>query len=207
MTTRIDPATLSFADQYKLVTGTIVPRPIALVTTTGSHGPGAAPFSFFNAVAVDPTVVMFSIGRAAGEREGQSKDTLLNLQEVPEFVVHIVSNAVREKMNVCAMEFPRGINEIERAGFRTAPSERVRPPRLVDCPVQWECRLLEIKRFGDSPYRIVFGEVVLMHYAEGVVNERRHVDLERLDPIGRLAASGGYVRMTDRFLMPVPPLE
>jgi len=200
--TRIDPDALRFGDQYKLMTGTIVPRPIALVTTLGPDGGNAAPFSFFNAVGAKPPMIVFS----AGPRFGEVKDTIYNLERLPEFVLHIVDFASAEKMNLCAMEFPRHVDEIERAGWRTAPSEKVKPVRLIDCPVQMECKVVDIRKIGRAPYDLVLGEIVLFHFHEGIVNERLHVDHARLDAIGRLAGDLNYIRTRERFGMAIPPV-
>ena len=193
-----DAATLAWQDQYKLMIGTVTPRPIALVTTLGPDGPNAAPFSFFNCIGAPPPIVMFSVG----DTESGVKDTVRNIRDIPEFVVHIVSDAIKEGMNVCAVDFPRGVNEIAKAGFTAVPSRKVRPPRIAEAPIAMECRLMQILEVGDKPYHLVIGEVVYFHYHEGIVNERFHVDIGRVNPIGRLAGKGGYTRVTDRFEMP-----
>ena len=201
--TEIDAAKISWQDQYKLMVGSVTPRPIALVTTLGKHGPNAAPFSFFNAVGSDPAMLMFSVG----DRSGADKDTARNIRETPEFVVHIVSDEIKDRMNICAVDYPPQVNEIEKAGFTMVPSRKVRPPRIAEAPVAMECRLLQIVDLGRKPYHAVFGEVVYFHYHEGIVNERFHVDVGRINPIGRLAGKGGYTRITDRFEMPRIPYE
>jgi len=193
-----DAATLDQQMQYKLLIGSITPRPIALVTTLGSQGPNAAPFSFFNGVGSDPAMLMFS----AGSKDGGAKDTIANILEIPEFVVHIVSDAIKEKMNICAIDYPRGVNEIEQAGFTALASTKVRPPRIAEAPVAFECRLLQRLELGRVPYHVVIGEVVYFHYHEGIVDERFYVDTGKIDPIGRLGGRGGYTRITDRFEMP-----
>lgn len=201
--TEFDAEKISWQDQYKLMVGTVTPRPIALVTTLGRHGPNAAPFSFFNAVGSDPAMLMFSVG----EKTAGAKDTVRNIREIPEFVVHIVSDAIKEQMNVCAVDYPPGVNEIEKAGFTALPSCKVRPPYIAEAPVALECRLLQIVDLGRKPYHVVFGEVVYFHYHDGIVNERFHVDVGRVNPIGRLAGKGGYTRITDRFEMSRIPLD
>jgi len=190
----LDPARLEERDQYKLMTGSIVPRPIALVTTLGPKGPNAAPFSLFNMVGSAPPMLMFSVGN---QGDGSEKDTIHNLRLLPEFVVHICNEAIAERMNVCATDFPPGVNELERAGFATVPSRKVRPPRIQDAPVQMECRLVRIVDFG-TRHHVAFGEVVLFHFHDGIVNERGHVDLSKLNPIGRLSGSH-YTRVSDLF--------
>jgi flavin reductase (DIM6/NTAB) family NADH-FMN oxidoreductase RutF len=204
-TVGFDPDHLTPSEQYRLIGGTVVPRPIALVTTLGSDGSAnAAPFSFFNAVCENPPTVVFSIGPSAAT--GATKDTLRNLRELPECVVHIVNDAQKERMNICAVPYPRDVSEIERAGFATAASVKVRPPRIVDCPAQLECRVLQMFPVGRMPYHLVVAEVVYFHYHPGVVGERLHVDFVKLDPLGRLSGAGAYARVTDHFRMPIPAI-
>ena len=193
-----DAAQIDHQTQYKLMIGTVTPRPIALVTTLGRNGPNAAPFSFFQAIGSDPPMLSFSVGN----KEEGAKDTVANIRECPEFVVHIVSDAIKEKMNVCAVDFPLGINEISEAGFTAAPSRKVRPPRIAEAPVAMECRLIRVIELGRKPNHLVIGEVVYFHYHDGIVSEKFHVDVGRINPIARLAGRGGYARITDRFEMP-----
>jgi flavin reductase (DIM6/NTAB) family NADH-FMN oxidoreductase RutF len=200
--TEFDAAALDAQTQYKLLIGSITPRPIALVTTIGSQGPNAAPFSFFNGIGADPAMVMFSVGA----KGSGAKDTVANILEIPEFVVHIVSDAIKEKMNICAIDYPRGVNEIAEAGFTAVASKKVRPPRIAEAPIAFECRLLQILELGRVPYQVVIGEIVYFHYHEGIVDEQFHVDVGKVNPIGRLAGRGGYTRITDRFEMARLPL-
>jgi flavin reductase (DIM6/NTAB) family NADH-FMN oxidoreductase RutF len=109
---QIDPRDMEEKDQYKLMTGSIVPRPIALVTTLGPHGPNAAPFSLFNMVGSAPPMLMFSAGN---QGDGSEKDTVQNIRFLPEFVVHICNEAIAERMNICATDFPAGVSELEKA--------------------------------------------------------------------------------------------
>ena len=196
--TEFDAAALDVQTQYKLLIGSVTPRPIALVTTIGSQGVNAAPFSFLQRDRLRPAMLMFSVG----DKEGGAKDTVANIREIPEFVVHIVSDAIREKMNICAIDYPRGVNEIAEAGFTALASKKVRPPRIAEAPVAFECRLLQMLELGRAPYHVVIGEVLYYHYHKGIVDERFHVDVGKINPIGRLAGRGGYTRITDRFEMP-----
>ena len=195
--TEFDAAALDAQTQYKLLIGSVTPRPIALVTTLGSRGPNAAPFSFFNAIGSNPAMLMFSVGN----KDGGAKDTIANILEIPEFVVHIVSDAIKEKMNICAIDYPRGVNEIAEAGFTAVASKKVRPPRIAEAPVAFECRLLQKLELGGVPYHMVIGEVLYYHFQEGIVDERYYVDTGKINPIGRLGGRGGYTRITDRFEM------
>lgn len=201
-----DTSELGWADQYKLLSSTIIPRPIALVSTDGPLGPNAAPFSAFNYICIDPPMLMFSVGPNQGAKKGQEKDTLVNVRATGEFVVNVVDEANIEKMNLCVPEYAAGVNEIEIAGFTTAPSVRIKPPRIVDVPVQFECKVVQILELGNSPYHVVIGEVVQVHCREDVINERKHIDMARLNPIGRLIGPGMYSRITDNFQLLPPTL-
>jgi len=198
-----DASKLTAEQQYKLMTSTVVPRPIALVTTLGPGGPNAAPFSFFNMVASDPPAIMFSVGA----RGGAMKDTIRNIELLPEFVVHIVDYPNRVKMNTCSTEWEYGVNEIERSGFATGPSKMVKPPRIIDCPVQYECRLIQFVKIGRKPYTMVIGEIVYFHLRDGLVNEEKlYVDTAGIDSIARMEGRDMYCRATDRFSLPRPDL-
>ncbi|HYF17998.1 MAG TPA: flavin reductase family protein [Ramlibacter sp.] len=197
-----DPAVLDAAVMAKLMTAVVVPRPIALVTTLGPDRPNAAPFSFFNLVCADPSMVMFSM--APREGTTTAKDTVRNIERLPEFVVHIVDEPNAARMNLCSTEWPHGVDEIARAGFTTEPSVKVRPPRIADCPVQLECRLERFVKLGRKPYTMVIGEIVLAHFRDGLVDPaRHHVDTTRLQALGRME-SDMYTRLTDRFHLPRP---
>lgn len=201
-TVGFDPDRLSQAEQYKLLAGSVLPRPIALVVTKGRTGVNAAPFSFFNALGTEPPTIVFS----SGARETGMKDTVRNIEETGEFVVHIVDVAAAQKMNICAIDYGPGVDETAEAGFRLGPSIRVSPPRLLDCPVQMECRLVHSWKFGKEPYTALVGEVVYFHFRSGIVDDRGRVSVDRLDPLGRLAGPDGYVRMTDRLTVPRLPV-
>lgn len=195
--TEFDAAKLDARSQGKLLSGSVTPRPIALVTTLGSKGPNAAPFSFFNAISSDPVMLMFSVS----DKDGGAKDTYANLLEVPEFVVHIVSDAIKEKMNVCATEYPLGVNEMDEAKFTMLPSVKVRPPRIAEAPVAFECRMTQVLDLGRAPNHVVIGEVLYYHFHEGIVDAQFYVDTAKIDPVGRLGGKGSYARITDRFEM------
>jgi flavin reductase (DIM6/NTAB) family NADH-FMN oxidoreductase RutF len=199
-----DTTNMDHANQYKLFSSTVIPRPIALVTTIGPAGPNAAPFSFFNAVAVGPPMVMFSVGPTMFDRKNEDKDTLVNIRATGEFVVHLVDDANKEKMNLCGPEYGKNTDETTVAGFRCGPSRKVAPPRIVDCPVQLECKVTAIHPLGQMPYFMIVGEVVFAHYREGIVDNRLRVDMTVMDPIARLVNPGIYCRITDHFHMAAP---
>ena len=196
-----DPAQLARIDQTKLMNGLVVPRPIAWVSTIGSAGVNLAPFSYFNIVAVEPPVVMFSVSIPVGERHGTVKDTLQNLGEVPEFVIHLVDAGLVGQMNVTSAEHPRGADEFQAAGLTAIPSLHVRPPRIAEAGAHLECRVIQTLRFGKVPYTMVLGEVLRIHTRKGIVNERLHVDQDAHRPIGRLGGAAQYATTRDRFVI------
>lgn len=202
----VDMSALNWDEQYKLFSSTVIPRPIALVSTDGPAGRNAAPFSFFNGVALGPAMVMFSVGPTKFAKAGLEKDTLRNIRAVREFVVQLVDDANKERMNLCAPEYGADVDEMRLAGFATAPGVRVKAPRITDCPVQLECILSDIVELGRTPYWMVIGEVVYAHYRSGIVDQHLHVDMVAMNPISRLSNPGNYARITDHFQM-LPPSQ
>ncbi|HTS94649.1 MAG TPA: flavin reductase family protein [Stellaceae bacterium] len=194
-----DFTTLPPRDRYRLLIGAVVPRPIALVTTVAAAGTvNAAPFSFFNVFSHDPVIVALGIERREG---GHLKDTVRNIRLRREFVVNLVNERIAEAMNVCAVDFPEGISELEAAGLTAAPSSAIATPRIKESPVNMECRLMEELRFGEEGKRsIVLGEVVRFHIKDEFLTERGYVDIPEMRPVGRLSGNG-YVRLSDRFEM------
>ena len=192
-----DFATLPPKDRYRLLIGSVVPRPIALVTTRDEQGvPNAAPFSFFNCFSHDPPIVALGMELRP---EGGLKDTVRIIRATREFVVNLVSEAIAERMNICAVDFPEGMNELSEADLTAVPSSAVKPPRIKESPVNMECKLIEELRFGaDGKRSIVLGEVLRFHIHDDVLTPRGHVDLAQMKPVGRLAGSG-YIRLSDRF--------
>lgn len=186
---------------YKLLTGLVVPRPIALVTTCDDTGrANAAPFSFFNALAHDPPIVALGL-QARGGRD--LKDTAENIRLTGEFTVHIVDEAIAEKMNVCAVDFPADVDEIARAGFTTRPGTDVATPRLVEAPAALECRRYVTVELGRAR-NIVLGEVLSMDVRDDVYDSATgRVSQDALAAIGRMAGSE-YITTRSRFQMPRP---
>ncbi|MBI4083470.1 MAG: flavin reductase family protein [Candidatus Lambdaproteobacteria bacterium] len=186
-------------DLHKLVQACVVPRPIAFVSSITREGnANLAPFSYFNAVGGRPPTLMFSVG----DREGEMKDTAHNVvHEVPEFVVHIVSEELAEAMNVTSGEFGAHVDEFREAGLTAAPGAVVRVPWVREAPVAMECRFLQHVRIGRNT--IIFGEVVYWHIADGVLDARGRVDAGKLKAVGRLGGMD-YTRTRDRFTIVRP---
>ncbi|HWL81197.1 MAG TPA: flavin reductase family protein [Roseomonas sp.] len=197
-----DFARLSPRDRYKLLIGTVVPRPIAWVTTVGPEGrPNAAPYSFFNCLSADPAIVALGI---EFRPDGAPKDTARNIRACGCFTVNIVSDALVEAMNVCAVPFPPEVDELEKAGLALLPGVAVASPRIAAAPAALECRLHSFLEIGTSR-EIVLGEVVHAHLRADAVDDRLHVDPAVLDAVGRMGGHG-YARTRDRFDLPTMSL-
>ncbi|MGO7332036.1 flavin reductase family protein [Rhizobium leguminosarum] len=203
MSVSFDFQQLTERQRYKLMIGTIIPRPIALVTTVDENGRiNAAPFSFFNCLSADPPIL--AIG---GENnvDMSFKDTGHNIRMTEVFTVNIVSFAIAEAMHVCGAKYPRGVDELKEAGLTAMPGEKVASPFIAEAPAAFECKRHVTLELGRSR-QIVMGEIVYAHYRDGVVDpERLHVDPAAVDAIARL---GGDTCATtrDRFEMLTPKL-
>jgi len=199
-------ADLDAKSRYKLLVSTVTPRPIAWVVSQDSNGVlNAAPFSFFNAFAADPPVVGIGIG---SHTPGRAKDTRANIRETGEFVVNLVSEEIAQAMNVTAIEFEHGVNELSEAGLTTRPSVRVKPPRIAESPVSMECEVMQIVDLGPKT-GLVLGRVLAMHISEDAVLDaaKCYVDTPKLRLIGRMHGTGWYARTSDLFEMPRIPVQ
>lgn len=189
----IDPAQNSAADNYKLITNLVLPRPIAWISSQNAQGVvNLAPFSFFNAVGSDPLYVVVSVGHNA---DGTLKDTAANIQCGAEFVVNMVTEELLDAMNISAADFPPAHSEMQALGLASAPSLRVKPPRVAQSQVSLECKLFSAQALGANT--LFIGEVVMFHVADDLLGPRLHVN--NFAPIGRLGSPSAYCRTTDRF--------
>lgn len=192
----IDFAGLSSKERYKLLVGFIIPRPIAFVTTVGRDGvANAAPFSFFNVFGENPATVVLGI---QARPDGTLKDTARNILETGEYVINMVDEAIAEAMNVCAVDFPAGMSELEPAGLTLEPSQVVKPGRIAEAPAAFECRHLHSIAF--RPDRsLIIGEVVWMRVRDEVIDPQTlRLRDEAYRPVGRLYGNM-YSRQNDRF--------
>ena len=195
---QFDLAALPTRDRYKLLAGLVVPRPIALVTTRSSAGhDNAAPFSFFNLFAEEPPIVVLGIGVAAS---GGAKDTTNNIRDTGEFVVNMVDEPIAEAMNLCAVDFPPEVSEIDVAELELLASERVQARRIASSPAHLECRRLITLQPGRERY-LILGEVLWVHVRDGIVDPVTLRVAPGYAPIGRLFGNG-YARTHDRFELP-----
>ncbi len=200
----VDPSSMAWRDAYKYMIGTIVPRPIAFVSTISPEGVlNLAPFSFFTAVCPDPMTICFSPMRRG--TDGAKKDTLVNIEATGEFVVNIVSERFAGQMNATSAEFPPEVDEFRESGLTPVPSASVRPPRVGESLAAYECKLLQVVHVGEARAgagSLVLGSVQRIYLAEDLVENGR-VKLDILQPIGRMAGND-YVRCTDLFTLQRP---
>ncbi|MBZ9788545.1 flavin reductase family protein [Rhizobium sp. 3T7] len=203
MSVSFDFEMLTERERYKLMIGTIIPRPIALVTTVDEHGRiNAAPFSFFNCLSADPPILALGV---ENNPDMSFKDTGHNIRMTEVFTVNIVSFAIAEAMHVCGSKYPRGVDELKEAGLTAMPGQKVASPWIAEAPAAFECRRHVTLELGKSR-QIIMGEIVNAHYRDGVVDpDRLRVDPAEVDAIARL---GGDTCATirDRFEMLTPKL-
>ncbi|HET9086526.1 MAG TPA: flavin reductase family protein [Acidobacteriaceae bacterium] len=189
-------------DTYKLLVGSVVPRPIAFVSSIDAEGVrNLAPFSFFTVASANPPIVCFCpMVRPANDKGlASSKDTLRNVVATREFVLNIVSEDFATQMNACSAELPPQVDEFEISGLTPLASEVVRPPRVAESHIQMECRLAQVVHVSTEPLggSLVLGEVLRFHIRESLLDNFR-IDPDKLHAIGRMAGST-YARTTDRF--------
>lgn len=195
---QIDPSTLPWREAYKLLIGSVLPRPIAWVSTVGTDGSlNLAPFSFFTGICANPLTICFA-PMVSGETGGK-KDTLRNIEATGEFVVNIVTEENAPGMNETATAFPPEVSEFDAVGLTPVPSVAVRPPRVAESPIHLECTCRQIIALSEEPGGgwLVLGQVVRIHLQDKLYQAGR-IDTGRLRPVGRLAGNA-YARVTDTF--------
>ena len=179
---RIDPAELGAERIYRLMTGIVVPRPIAWVTSLSAKGVlNLAPFSAFTFVSQKPPMLAISIGRKAS----LWKDTAHNILDTEEYVIHIADTPLMQTLHDSSVEHPPEVSEVEHLKLATVPSELIKVPRLSAPPVAMECRFRQCLEFGEAKSRLIVGEVVMFHVRDGLVNNGK-VETRDLDPIARI---------------------
>lgn len=193
---QLDPALHTTADNYKLLTNLVVPRPIAWVTSLSpSRVINLAPFSFFNAVGSNPLYLVISIGC---RDSGEPKDTANNIRAVGEFVVNLVTEDLLGAMNISAADFPPDQSELTAANLQAVSSVHVKVPRLALAQASLECKLHSMHALGANT--LFIGEVVMFHVADHLLGPCLHIN--DFAPIGRLGSPSTYCRTTDRFEVP-----
>ncbi len=195
------PADLSPLENYKLLIGAVIPRPIAWVTSLGQGGiVNAAPFSAFTFVSSDPPMLGFNAGR----RDGELKDTPRNVEAMQEFVVNIVSVPLGPQMHQTSADYPPGTSELKAVGLTAAPSQQIKTPGILEAPVRMECRLHAIHPFGVGPAWFLVGEVVAFHIRKGIIQKGK-IDSFALDPLCRLGGPN-YATLGEPISLTLDPV-
>jgi flavin reductase (DIM6/NTAB) family NADH-FMN oxidoreductase RutF len=180
---RIDPAYLDPETAYRLLTGIVVPRPIAWVTSLSSGGiVNLAPFSAFTFVSPKPPMLAISVGR----KGKLYKDTAQNILNNEEYVVHIADSSLMNAVHESSTEHPPDVSEVDELRLSTLPGERIKVPRLAAAPIAMECRFRQCLEFGETRSRLIVGEVLVFHIKDGLLNNGK-IETEALDPIARIA--------------------
>jgi flavin reductase (DIM6/NTAB) family NADH-FMN oxidoreductase RutF len=183
----ISPFQIEPKERYKLLIGSVVPRPIALVSTMSAKGePNLAPFSFFTVAAYNPMLVVFFPLRFKVEE--QVKDTVRNIRETAEFVINITTEDIAEAVNLTSGSYEHGVNEFQISGLTPVKSKVVKPFRVKESPVSMECRLYKLITLGEEQggADAIFGEVIHMHVDDEII-EHGKIDIQKLKPMARLA--------------------
>jgi flavin reductase (DIM6/NTAB) family NADH-FMN oxidoreductase RutF len=195
---QFDPNELDYSAVYKLLTGAIIPRPIGWISSISEDGiNNLAPFSYFNAVGDDPPHVMFSVGRG----NNINKDTLNNVLNTKQFVVNMVTETLAEKMNLTAQSVPSHVDEFALAHIDSIQSIKVKPLRVKESPITFECELVHhyfLEDHNNGGACIIIGRIVMMHFDESVLMDNYKINLENYKPIARLAGSN-YAKIGEIF--------
>ena len=192
----IDPNETPIPQLHQFLIGSIGPRPICFASTIDKDGkPNLAPFSFFNIFSANPPIVIFAPNNSG--RDGTPKHTYLNVKEVPEVVINVVTLEMVEKMNVAAAPWEYGVNEFEKAGFSPLASDLIKPFRVAESPVQLECKVLEVKEMGTGggAGNLVICQVIKVHINEDVLGEDGKISQVKMNLVGRLG--GDWYCKTD----------
>jgi len=203
---KIDPNTYGNQKLFKLLLGGIAPRPIAFASTVDKNGNhNLAPFSFYNAFGVNPSTLIFSPSRRG--RDNSTKHTLDNLKEVPEVVINAVSYNMVQQMSLSSTEYEKGVNEFVKSGLTPIESTKVKPLRVGESPLQFECRVREIIETSGKPGsgNLVVCEIVYIHLDESILDTNGDIDPDKIDLVGRLGGDY-YVRTSgnSKFIVPKP---
>lgn len=199
----IDPKKLSVGKLHGYLLGAVTPRPIAFASTIDKNGNvNLSPFSFFNVFSANPPILIFSPARRG--RDNTTKHTYENVLEVKEVVINIVNYAMVQQMSLSSTEYPKGTNEFVKAGLTAIPSEKVKPPRVAESPVQFECVVNEVVQLGSEggAGNLVICEVVKIHIDESILDENQTIDQHKIDTVSRMG--GNWYSRANMGMFEVP---
>jgi flavin reductase (DIM6/NTAB) family NADH-FMN oxidoreductase RutF len=203
----INPKEISVGKLHGYLLGAVAPRPIAFASTIDADGnPNLSPFSFFNVFGSNPPIMIFSPARRV--RDNTTKHTLENALATKEVVINVVNYAIVQQMSLSSTEYPEGVNEFEKAGFTMLPSDEIKPFRVAESPVQFECKVKDVIFTGDEggAGNLIVCEVVKIHIADDVLNENGAIDQHKIDLVAR-AGGSYYTRARDGFFEIPKPIS
>lgn len=205
---QIDFTKENIPNLYKMLIGSVVPRPIAWVSSLSEDGVlNLAPFSYFNIASINPPILSFSpLNAPTGNPiEGRRKDTLQNVRATGECVIHIVPYALQDQMNLSAANWPPEVSEFEKTGLQSLESTLVKPKRIASSPIAFECEVDQIVSWGGQPMggNLVLCRVLMAHFSDEVFHDYK-IDLNHLDPISRLGGPDYSRVKTDVYALPRP---
>ena len=186
----IDPKEIAPAKLQGYLQSAVAPRPIAFASTMDSNGnPNLSPFSFFNVFSSNPPILIFSPARRV--RDNTTKHTLINAQNTKEVVINVVNYDIVQQMSLSSTEYPDGVNEFEKAGFTMLKSDKVKPFRVAESPVQFECKINDVIALGDQggAGNLVICEVVKIHINEAVLDATGMIDQHKIDLVARMGGN------------------
>ena len=199
----IDPKEISTGKRHQYLLGAVGPRPIAFASTLDENGrPNLSPFSFFNVFSANPPILIFSPARRG--RDNTVKHTYLNAKATKEVVINVVNYKIVQQMSLSSTEYPEGVNEFEKAGFTMLKSDVVKPFRVAESPVHFECKILEVRELGEEggAGNLVICEVVKMHFDEAILDDEGFVDQHKIDQVARMG--GNWYTRANMGLFEVP---
>ncbi len=207
MKRKIIPGTIPTPDLHQYLLGSVSPRPIAFVSTIDENGnKNLAPYSFFNAFSSNPPILVFSSNRRVADNT--TKDTLHNIEMNKECVVNVVSYEIVRQMMICSVDYPMGVNEFEQAGLSEEPADMVKPPLVLESPVNMECKVREIITLGDKggAGHLIVCDVICMHIDEKVLDDQNKIDPHKIDLMGRMGRAF-YVRASGEAVKSMPQTQ
>ena len=203
----IDPNIMSTVKLHGYLLSAVAPRPIAFASTIDKNGnPNLSPFSFFNVFSANPPIMIFSPARRV--RDNTTKHTLENVNDVREVVINVVNYDIVQQMSLSSTEYDKGINEFEKAGFTMLPSETVKPFRVAESPIQFECKVREVIELGKEggAGNLIISEILRIHISDDVSDGNNELIQEKLDLVAR-AGGSYYSRAKDGFFTVPKPLS
>ncbi|MDT0556416.1 flavin reductase family protein [Patiriisocius hiemis] len=201
----IDPKEVSTGKLHSYLLGAVAPRPICFASTIDLKGNvNLSPYSFFNVFSANPPVMIFSPARRV--RNNTTKHTLENVLETKEVVINIVSYPMVQQMSLSSTEYAKGVNEFVKAGFTESPSQKVKPPRVAEAPVQFECKVKEVVELGKEggAGNLVICEVVQLHINEAILDTEGKIDPVKIDAVARMGGNWYNRAKEGMFVVPKP---